>query len=308
MGVKRRGMGIYVGYARPIALALSRPAFAAAALKLAVEAVRSFFLPQNENALFRRRRIVNVDHPLDSTIPLDPSRIGKYLDFVRLWMGSFYYLWKRCGSRSEAALTRYIDAIRELYSDAGSVYWKVHTTTTRPAKNYDLRFALIHATDPHQNCVPSLHVLIVVANWRLALATARELGAEEELGPWIESLRREAVAITESVLFVKQHSVNCIGASLYYLARRGPRLGDELVRSFVRELFAAAPGAPDPAFDAGALRARILEVYEELDASYAARADAAWREPILEFIEGYAQPSGRSVSSMAESISAVSSG
>jgi len=274
-----------IGYARPVALALSRPAFAAAGLRLAVEALRSFFTPQNGNALFHRRPVVSVDHPLDSMIPFEPGRIGKYLEFVQLWIGSFYYIWKACGKKSEPVLVDYIDSIRALYAEAGSVYWKVHTTTRRPAKNYDLRFALIHATDPHQNCVPSLHVLVVVANWKLALRAVRELGAEAEFGPWAESLRREALDIVESVLYVKQHSVNCVGASLYYLRYRGPRLEDDELRAFAGELFAEAAAAPGgPSFDVEAIRARILEVYEELCDAYEARPERGWREPMLEFI------------------------
>jgi hypothetical protein len=291
-----------VGYARPIALALSRPAFAAGALRVAVEALRSFFYPQFENALLRRRRVVNVDHPLDSTIAFDPGRVGKYLEFVKLWMGSFHRLWEEYGDRALPLLVAYVDSIRGLYADAGSVYKLVHTTTTRPAKNVNLHFAVIHALDPHLNCVPSLHVLIVVANWRLAaglVAAMRERGAsrgpaaERRLDSWIEELRLEALAITDSVLFVKQHSVNCIGASLFYLLRRGPGFGEAELGPFVRDLFAGLgpEGYPrrDPPANAEALRARALEVCRDMEASFAARPDSGWRGPILEFIEDCAR-------------------
>jgi hypothetical protein len=271
-----------VGYARPIAMALRRPALAIAALRMAVEALRSFFLPQFENALFRRRRVVNVDHPLDGSVPFDPGYVKKYLEFVKLWMGSFYTLGRLYGDDAVPSLVAYVDAIRSLYADAGKIYKKVHTTTTRPSKNYNLRFAVIHAADPHLNCIPSLHVLVVVANWRLALGVARDLGGAESLGPWIEGLRREAVAITDSVLFVKQHSVNCIGASLFYLRRRGPDFGEAELEGFVRDLFSASPSAE-------ALRARVLEVFEGMDRSYAERPQLGWQAPIVEFIEGCAR-------------------
>ena len=81
-----------IGYARPIALALSRPRFLFSALRLGTEALRSFFLPQFENAVFNRRPVVNVDHPLDASIPFDPSYMKKYLEFVQLWMASFYQI------------------------------------------------------------------------------------------------------------------------------------------------------------------------------------------------------------------------
>ena len=177
-----------------------------------------------ENALFKRRAVVSVDHSLDERIPLDPSRIGKYFEFVKLWIGSMYYLLRRSERRDIGAFVDYVDAIRDLYADAGSVYRRGHTTTARPSGNYAPGFALIHAVDPHLNCVPSLHILIVVSNWKIALATAERIGQGRELGAWLDRLRGEAVAITESVLFVKQHSLNCVGVSLYYLRRRYFRL------------------------------------------------------------------------------------
>jgi hypothetical protein len=277
-----------VGYARPIALALSRPALAGSALRLAFEAVRSFFLPQFANMVFHRRPVVNVDHPLDAEVPFDPHYVKKYLEFVELWIGSFYSIWKLYGDAAIPGLVGYIDAIRGLYSDAGSIYWKVHTTTTRPARNYNMHFALIHATDPHLNCIPSLHVLIVVANWLLVEDLVEQLGDPVpvphpgfDASAWIEHLRAEAVAITESILFVKQHSVNCIGVSLYYLKRRFPRFDSSRVGTFVRDLFAEGCDALE---DKDALRARILEICDLLELFYTERAEGEWRSPILDFI------------------------
>jgi hypothetical protein len=283
MSTTKSATGMNIGYARPIAAALLRPPLGAAALRFAVETLRSFFGPQFENSLTRRRKVVNVDHPLDGTIPFDASRVGKYGEFVKLFLESLYYLLKRSRPRELGLFIGYANAIRGLYLDAGSVYKTVHTTTTRPSKNYNMGFAIIHAFDPHLNCVPSLHVLVVTANWKFAGGVAAEMGKESEFAPWIESLRREALAITESVLFVKQHSVNCIGASLYYLRRRTPGLSEAEIEAFVADLFAAdeaegrLPSAP-------ALRARMLEVYRDLDLSYAARPEAGWRQPILDFI------------------------
>jgi hypothetical protein len=280
------------GYFRPISLALSRPRLTAHALLVVAEAFRSFFFPQFENALLRRRPIVNVDHPLDPTIAFDPDYIEKYLEFIRLWMGCFYRLGRLYGRRAEPELLRFVDSIRRLYAEAGTVYKTVHTTTTRPAKNYNLHFALIHALDPHLDCVPSLHVILVLANWMLASAAVERLGAERargmgeaEVALWLGSLYEEARAITESVLFVKQHSVNCIGASLYYLKRRFPAFKDAEAEAFVASLFATEAGCLD---NAAELRAVILEVCAEMDRSYARSPELGWREPILQFIDGFA--------------------
>lgn len=292
-----------VGYARPVALALTRPALAAAALRLAVEVIRSFFLPQFENSILRRRPIVNVDHPLDASVPFDPRYVKKYLEFMILWIRSFYSLWRVYGDAAVPELAAYIDAIRALYVKAGSVYKIAHTTTTRPAKNYNLRFAIIHATDPHLNCVPSLHVLIVAANWMLAedalarMPPSRGAAARRQRGfraeAWLRRLRGEALAITESVLLVKQHSVNCIGATLYCLTRFFPVFSGERAEAFVRDLFAPHDGAsrdlgrPLGPEVAEKLRFRMREVRDGLEAAYASHPEKGWRAPVLEFIKSY---------------------
>jgi hypothetical protein len=285
-----------VGYARPFALALSRPRFLFAALRLAAEALRSFFYPQFENALFKRRPVVNVDHPLDASIPFEPRYIKKYMEFVQLWMASFYRLWLFYGDGAQEEILGFLAAIRRLYAEAGTVYQRIHTTTTRPAQNYNLRFAVIHALDPHLDCVPSLHVLLVVANWLLASEIVGRLGSgnarglkRETVELWLRSLRGEALAITESVLFVKQHSVNCIGASLYYLKVRFAGFGDGEAEAFVADLFAAeagGPGALNPA-DAQGLRALMLDLCGCMEGSYSLRPGLGWREPILDFIRSF---------------------
>ena len=290
--LSRRLQGM-LGYARPLGLALSRPSFLRCALRVVAEALRSFFLPQFENALLRLRPVVNVDHPLDAAIPFDPSRVKKYLEFVQLWIATFYRLWRFYGRAAGRDIVDFLEAIRRLYAETGSVYRTVHTTTTRPAKNYNLRFAVIHAVDPHLDCVPSLHVILVVANWLLASEIVHRRGANRArgFGPgqadlWVRSLRDEAVAITESVLYVKQHSVNCVGASLYYLKRRFPAFGDEEADAFVRDLFVAGSAGLEAA---GEIRRVILDVCSAMDRAYALRPGRLWREPILEFIRGFAR-------------------
>jgi hypothetical protein len=281
------------GYARPVALALRQPRLAFPALRVGVEALRSFFYPQFENALLRRRPVVNVDHPLDATIPFDHRYMKKYLTFIQLWMASFYKLWQFYGRRALPEMVAFLAAIRRLYAEAGSVYGVVHTTTTRPAKNYNLRFALIHAVDPHLDCIPSLHVLLVVSNWLLVSGIAGRLGpdgtrgfTEAELERWLSDLRGEAIAITESVLFVKQHSVNCIGASLYYLKRRFPDFDAEEAEAFTRDLFASdGIGLAN----AGEIRGVIRETCASMENVYALRPERGWRHPLLDFIDRFAE-------------------
>jgi hypothetical protein len=275
-----------IGYSRPIALALSRPRLLVAALGLVLEAIRSFFLPQFSNALFRRRAVVNVGHPLDDELPFVPRHSGKYMEFVKLWMGALYRLWQVYGDAAVPELADYVDSIRRLYLEAGSVYRTVHTTTDRPLENPDIRFALIHALDPHLNCVPSLHVLIVFTNWKLASGFVARRGGPggEALSRWLRRLRGEALAITESVLYVKQHSINCIGASLFYLARRCPGFTETDAREAVRDLFASSEARLE---DIEEIRAAILEIYERMEMAFSEAPERGWRAPILDFIYSF---------------------
>ena len=292
MGSIQRARRTNFGYARPVALALSRPRLCARAILVVAEAFRSFFYPQFENLVLRRRAVVNVDHPIDLSIAFDPSYMKKYMEFIRLWMGTFYRLGSLYGDRAQGELCRFVDCIRGLYADAGSIYTTVHTTTTRPSKNYSFRFALIHALDPHLDCVPSLHIILMIGNWMLARAAVERLGAgnardldKAEVELWIESLHEEALAITESVLFVKQHSVNCVAASLYYLKRRFPAFGEAQAAAFVAALFGSGKRGPA---NAPELRAVILEVCRGMDAAYALCPARGWRLPMLEFIDSFA--------------------
>lgn len=275
-----------IGYSRPLALAVSRPRLSGAALSVALEALRSFFLPQFANAVFRRRAVIDVGHPLDAAVPFVPGHSGKYMEFVKLWMSALYRLWQFYGDEAVPELALYAEGFRRLYAEAGSVYRTVHTTTDRPKENADLRFALIHALDPHLNCVPSLHVLIVFTNWKQAAAFVARRGGPRNPAQarWLERQRAEALAITESVLFVKQHSVNCIGASLFYLALRCPGFTDADAREAVRDLFASREGELPVA---GELRAAILEVYERLGAAFAAAPGRGWKAHILDFIYSF---------------------
>lgn len=267
-------------------MALSRPRLLGAALAVALEAIRSFFLPQFGNSILRRRAVINVGHPLDDAVPFNPRHSGKYMEFVKLWMSALYRLWQIYGDEALPELVGYVGDIRRLYTEAGSVYRIVHTTTDRPKENPDLRFALIHALDPHLNCVPSLHVLIVFTNWKLAAGfVSRKGGARSDaMARWLDRQRDEALAITESVLYVKQHSINCIGASLFYLVRRCPGFTDADVREAVRDLFASTE-ADLPAI--GELRASIIEIYERLGTAFSRAPERGWRAHLLDFIYSF---------------------
>jgi hypothetical protein len=135
-------------------------------------------------------------------------------------------------------------------------------------------------------------VIIVLANWKLASAFVRTRPAGEsvEVSRWLDHLRDEALAITETVLFVKQHSVNCIGASLYYLVRCLPGFSEEDAYAAVRDLFTER-GSELPVIDE--IRSAIIGVFNELEAAFASAPARGWRAPILGFIELYKERTAR---------------
>jgi len=77
---------------------------------------------------------------------------------------------------------------------------------------------MIHRLDPHFMCVPSLHVAIMIMAWifyRNVFKT--HLQNEKDIDFYTKQIFESARAITETVLYVKQHSVNCIPAALYMM-------------------------------------------------------------------------------------------
>jgi hypothetical protein len=105
-------------------------------------------------------------------------------------------------------------------------------------------------------------------------------GKEREYAAEIENARIRALDITESILYVKQHSINCIAAGLYAMTRYDAELfpaGE--AHDFVDGLFRNGPVSP-PARTA--IKKHILDLYHSfLDAG--ARSER-WEQPLLDFL------------------------
>ncbi len=234
---------------------------------------------------FRKIPILDVDHPLDNLVPFTPERVGTYLDFVAFWIRPIGYIGKRFGPRAEReTVTALLDLINRCYTEAANVYRYRMTTTKRP-KYYKGSFLTIHLFDPHYLCVPSLHVIVVVFAYTFYRKRFRELGMEAEEA---EALNRElyagAVSIVETVLYIKQHSVNCIPAALYAMTRITP---DEVTPSevigFTGSLFAKAEDvAPETAEK---IRNHIEETYERL--LLEGCHDEDWIAPLQRWLNAY---------------------
>ena len=228
--------------------------------------------------------IVHVDHPLDTSIPFAPERVGTYLDFIAFWIRPLGWIGRRFGADAQRRCTvEFLGLIERCYREAAGVYRVRLSTTDRP-RYLRGRFLAIHLFDPHYLCVPSLHVMVVVLAWTYYRRALTELGATPDEVAALESeLFSGSVEITEAVLFIKQHSVNCVPAALYARSRITPAdVTDAEVGAFVDRLFADAGALGDD--EAAGIRAFVGATYARLAAEGA--SDAAWPTTVLRLLEG----------------------
>lgn len=233
----------------------------------------------------KRVPIVDVDHPLDDEVPFTPDKVGIYADFIAFWIRPLGYIGRRFGAEAQRHYgVGFLRLVERSYREAADVY-RVRMSTTRRPRHYRGRFLVIQAFDPHYLCVPSLHVMVVVLAYTFYRRAFAELGVT---GSEAEDLDRElfggAVEITESVLYVKQHSVNCIPAALYAMSRITP---DDVTASevdaFVSRLFVQAPLLADDA--GGRLRTFIRQAYGRL--ALDGSTDADWTPAVQRFLLDY---------------------
>jgi len=167
---------------------------------------------------------VSVDHKLDKKVPFTPEKVHIYLDFVNFWIRPMTFLMCRIGQKKALPYcAKYLLHIKDAYHEASKVYSYCMSTTNRPDYNEMKGFRTIHRTDPHLLCVPSLHVAICILTYSYYKKIFKEVDlTEEEQKYYNRELYLSAITITETVLFVKQHSVNCIPAALYMMSHLIP--------------------------------------------------------------------------------------
>lgn len=181
---------------------------------------KSFVVIQNKQKFhITRKNVVNVEHPLDEKIPFVPSNVKIYMDFVWLFcrIMAMFIVKKGIteGVRLNKKIIRFIEG---LYIRGSHIYNHALSTTKRPHYMKMFKFVVIHLFDPHLLCVPSLHVAIVVGVWAKVREILSETSfSEEEKSQILDDIYYGSIAITESVLFVKQHSINCVAGALYML-------------------------------------------------------------------------------------------
>ncbi len=231
---------VSINFLKMFWVALTHRVTFAASWRLFASAVSEFFIPQFKTKFgLSRIPVVAVDHPLDDTIPFEPEYVHTYLNFYPFWIRCVYFLYKEFGKDALADVRDFMYEVSWIYYEAGKVYRCCQSTTKRPKYLKTAKFKLIHLVDPHVHCVPSLHVLLVVHTYfvipRLIDKYAGERGSLYVQQK--EYIYRTAIEITESILFMKQHSVNCIPAALFFMSKIRSDYSTEQAHAFVDDLF-----------------------------------------------------------------------
>lgn len=232
-----------------------------------------------------RTKIVHVDHELDDCIPFKPELLDIYLDFINFWLRPISMMQQKFGVRKGTEIAnKFLFYITRAYSEAYNLYKKCMTTTNQP-KTDCTGLKIMRIMDPHYLCVPSLHIAVVT----LTISFYRQLFdqdlfSENEKKRWMQEIETHGIEIADSVLYLKQHSVNCIPAALYMMSRITP----ELVSPVEAVQFLDKLLQREPTIDAETHK-KIIEhiqfIYERFLLEGTTEDD--WREPILRWLESY---------------------
>ncbi|MCF6334210.1 MAG: hypothetical protein L3J12_00520 [Spirochaetales bacterium] len=252
-------------------------------LKFLGTIVVTFFIPQYQGRLkLKRRKIVNVDHELDNLIPFSPEYMGIYLSFSHLWIKSIYFLYKEFGKRSLPHISRFIFDIGKLYRNGYSVSSQCQSTTTRPRSGKNIPLKMIHWIDPHLHCVPSLHVMIVCFNHLRISSLIETLAGNTRLyEKELKYLEYQAVIITNSILFMKQHSINCIPAGLFALADECEEFSDYYAETLVEKVYSLNRDTVERMDE---IYTYILQLYADFRKSAESRTR---RDVLVDFLYNY---------------------
>jgi hypothetical protein len=130
-------------------------------------------------------------------------------------------------------------------------------------------------------CIPSLHVMVMIFSYTHFREILRSFGDESSLEAEINEVTSRAARITEAILYVKQHSVNCVSASMYAMSRFDPAFFPPAeAEAFVSRLFVEPDGVP--AEDVVRIRDHIITLYRRF--MDAVRPEDPWDAPLLEFL------------------------
>jgi hypothetical protein len=251
--------------------------------------IKEFFLLQFlEKFGIYKIPVVHVDHPLDKKVPFVPEKVTIYLDYINLWVRPLEMIAERLSFMQYGrACKKWMRMFRGLYLKAGEIYHFRLTTTDRPDYDEMREFRQIHALDPHFLCVPSLHIATV----SLVYAFYRQLFidegfTQEEIDRWRPELYKGAIDIADSVLYVKQHSVNCIPAALYLVAVNYPEyFSEDDARKFLDDMFRNQKYFSEE--DADEVRDFMKKTFEDYLEKGKKLPKESWSEPVKDFLSEY---------------------
>ena len=245
-----------------------------------------FFLQFSVKFGWKKIEVVNVDHGLDRKIPFRPDKSDIYLDFIHFWIRPFTFMMRRFGIRRAIPwCAGFLSALDQAYREASRVYRFKMTTTTRPPPGKNRNLKIIHRLDPHFLCVPSLHIAVVALTWTYFHEAFRAEGMDgAELARRSAELRQGALESAETVLYRKQHSVNCVPAALYMTRFLRPDLLTiQKAVDFIGDLFANAEDIrPD---DRKTVVSHIDYMFERLLLEGCNEDD--WAVPVRKWIADY---------------------
>ena len=268
----------------------------------------NFFFCQHKNAFLKGKLPKTfVDHKLDKKIPFTPSWAAIYIDFSQFWIRMLTFFLRRYGRKAYAPIRDFIYSMGDLYKFAAEVYKKHLSTTVRPFYIARPRFLMIHLLDPHLFCIPSLHVMVAIHTYTMFCVTAKKIGEKDKLKPQAHEMKAGALAISQAILYVKQHSVNCIPATLYAMTNFSPSLfPPQEAENFTNLLFSeyktdndvpkkccvhpsASPKTGLPPEDIMLIKKHILKLYYRFLEEQ--KTSASWDEPLIRFLKKYKQES-----------------
>jgi hypothetical protein len=223
------------------------------------------------------------------------------------------FLLRKYRRRVYKEVREFIISMDKLYAFAAEIYKKNLSTTKRPFYIARPRFLFIHLVDPHLLCIPSLHVLVVIFTYKKFSEILRSLSNDESIAAMTEEMKQGALLISWAILFVKQHSINCIATTLYAMTRFdtalfSPEDGEAFIDLFFnfmnnivknkkftpkkthRQKLAnhkvrpgSAPVVMLPAEDTAEIKSHIRNLYRQFIS--AGKTAKSWDEPLLCFMQ-----------------------
>ncbi|MEO7423859.1 MAG: hypothetical protein ABI036_01655 [Fibrobacteria bacterium] len=301
---------------RLFSLLLTHPGFRRAFLRLLKTIFSTYLRPQYFQG--RAHAKVPLEMDLDACVPFDLTWLACYVGFVRLWQGSLGWLHRTFGDRALPEMEAFLAGMESLFLAAREVFAVTDSTVSSrpgpwpPGCRPSLDWLMIQQADRNSFCFPSLHVMIARYTAIRIGAAIDLLQAQDGAGPVErkasgeagedDSFRAEkgfleerAARITESIVYVKQHSLSDIPAGLFLLRNMqvtgdcpASTLEDDM--RFMRLLFPGGDGRITPFMIALYQRLeRALQADRMGASAFAGPAPGLPQRVLLDFLKDYRQ-------------------